>query len=190
MWTIQIFCGSYPPLGRIKVKFLPCFSFFFLHLWFLGFYICDLFSFLHLWPKVFYIYDSVFFYICDISFTYDVEFLHVAFLFFTNVAVVTFVAVFTFKVLTYALSSTGKIFITDLFQNFIFFTEGSCEYVKKDHVLLNISTVTGKWLRQFVFNSNWSLVDFYTPRMSIKRTFRLLLYYRSHANKHERLCNW
>ena len=33
-------------------------------------------------------------------FTYDVEFLHLAFLFFTNVAVVTFVTVFTFKVLT------------------------------------------------------------------------------------------
>ena len=99
IWTIQRSCGSYPPLGRIKVKFLPCFSFF-LHLWFLGFYICDLFSFLHLWPKVFYVCDSVFFLICDIFFTYDVEFLHLAFLFFTNVAVVTFVTVFTFKVLT------------------------------------------------------------------------------------------
>ena len=83
--------------------FLLCFSFF-LHLWFFGFYICDLFSFLHLCPKVFYICDSVFFHICDIFFTYDVEFLHLAFLFFTYVAVVTFVTVFTFKVLTTALS--------------------------------------------------------------------------------------
>ena len=74
--------------------------FFFLYLWFLGFYIWDLFSFLHLWPKVFYICDSIFFHICDIFFTYDVEFLHLAFLFFTNVAVVTFVTVFRFKVLT------------------------------------------------------------------------------------------
>ena len=38
-----------------------------------------------------------FFHICD---TYDVEFLHLAFLFFTIVAIVTFVTVFTFKVLT------------------------------------------------------------------------------------------
>ena len=57
-----------------------------------------------------------------------------------------------------ALSSIGKIFIIDLFQNFIFFSEGSCEYVKYDHVLLNvllnISTVTGNWLRKFVFNFN------------------------------------
>ena len=59
----------------------------------------------------FYIYDrkyftfvTVFFHICDICFTYDVEFLHLAFLFFTNVAVVTFVTVFTFKVLTMRLS--------------------------------------------------------------------------------------
>ena len=76
------------------------FSLFFSHLWFLGFYICDLFSFLHLCPKLFYICDSVFFHICVIVFTYDVEFLHLAFLFFTYVAVVTFVTVFTFKVLT------------------------------------------------------------------------------------------
>ena len=26
-----------------------------------------------------------------------------------------------------------------------------------DHVLLNISTVTGKWFRKFVFNFDWSL---------------------------------
>ena len=72
------------------------------------FYICGFwdftfvtfFSFLHLCLKVFYICDSVFFRICDIFFTYDVEFLHLAFLFFTYVAVVTFVTVFTFKVLT------------------------------------------------------------------------------------------
>ena len=40
------------------------------------------------------------------------------------------------------------------FQNFIFFPEGSPEYVMTDHGLLNISTVTGKWFRKFVFNFN------------------------------------
>ena len=44
-----------------------------------------------------------FFHICDISFTYDVEFLHLPFLFFTHVAVVTFVTLFTFKVPTVGL---------------------------------------------------------------------------------------
>ena len=39
--------------------------------------------------------------------------------------------VFCFR---HALSSIGKIFIIDLFQNFIFFSEGSYEYVKNDHV--------------------------------------------------------
>ena len=53
-----------------------------------------------------------------------------------------------------ALSSIGKIFIIDFSQNFIFFTEGSCEDVMNDHVLLNISTVTGKWFRKFEFNFN------------------------------------
>ena len=53
-----------------------------------------------------------------------------------------------------ALCSTAKIFTIDFFQTFIFFTEGSCEYVKNDHVLLNIATVTGKWFRKFVFNFN------------------------------------
>ena len=33
-----------------------------------------------------------------------------------------------------ALSSIKKIFTIDLFQNFIFFTEGSCEYVKNEHI--------------------------------------------------------
>ena len=42
-----------------------------------------------------------------------------------------------------ALSSIGKIFIIDIFQNLIFFTEGSCEYVMNDHILLNMSAVTG-----------------------------------------------
>ena len=41
----------------------------------------------------------------------------------------------------------------NFFQNFIFFTEGFCKYVTNDHVLLNISTVTGKWFRKFVFKS-------------------------------------
>ena len=45
-----------------------------------------------------------------------------------------------------------KIFIIDFSQNFIFFTEGSCEDVMHDRVLLNISTVTGEWFRKFVFN--------------------------------------
>ena len=53
-----------------------------------------------------------------------------------------------------ALSPTGKIFIIDFSQHFIFFTEGSCEDVMNDHVLLNISTVTGKWFRKFVLNFN------------------------------------
>ena len=57
-----------------------------------------------------------------------------------------------------ALSSIGKFFIIDLFQNFIFFTEGSCEYVKNDHILLNISTVTGKWFRKWLFNFNLTRV--------------------------------
>ena len=59
-----------------------------------------------------------------------------------------------------ALSLIGKIFIIDFFQTFIFFTEGSCEYVKNDHVLLNISTVTGKWFRKFVFDFNLTGVKF------------------------------
>ena len=53
-----------------------------------------------------------------------------------------------------ALSPIGKIFIIDFSQHFIFFTEGCCENVMNDHVLLNISTVTGKWFRKFVFNFN------------------------------------
>ena len=53
-----------------------------------------------------------------------------------------------------ALPSIGKIFVIDFFPIFRFFTEGSCEYVKNDHVLLNISAVTGKWFRKFVFDFN------------------------------------
>ena len=53
-----------------------------------------------------------------------------------------------------ALSSIEKIFTIDFSQNFIFFTERSCEDVMNDHVLLNISTVTGKWFRKFLFNFN------------------------------------
>ena len=41
----------------------------------------------------------------------------------------------------------------------MFFTEGSCEYVMNDHVLLYISTVTGKWFRKFVFNFNLTGVE-------------------------------
>ena len=50
--------------------------------------------------------------------------------------------------------------LTFLKLNFIFFTEGSCEDVMHDRVLLNISTVTGEWFRKFVFNFkiDWSLI--------------------------------
>ena len=92
IWTIQKSYGSYPPLSRIKVIFFPFFFFFFFDFFFFFFfifYICDLFSFLHLWPKVFYICDCIFFFTFVTFFTYDVEFLHLAFLVFTYVAVVT-----------------------------------------------------------------------------------------------------
>ena len=59
-----------------------------------------------------------------------------------------------FSILKNVLSSIGKIFNIDFFQNFIFFTERSREYVKSDHIFLNKSTVTGKWFRKFVFNFN------------------------------------
>ena len=39
-----------------------------------------------------------------------------------------------FSVLEMHCLQLKKIFIIDLFQNFIFFNEGSCEYVKNDHV--------------------------------------------------------
>ena len=103
IWTIQKSCGSYPPLGRFKVKFLSCFpSFFFF------FYICGFWDFTFVTFFRFYIYDRkyftfvtlYFFTFVTFFFTYDVEFLHLTFLFFTKVAVVTFVTVFTFKVLT------------------------------------------------------------------------------------------
>ena len=58
---------------------------------FFSFYICN---------RRYFTFVTVFFHICDIFITYDVEFLHLAFLFFTYVAVVTFVTVFTFKVPT------------------------------------------------------------------------------------------
>ena len=59
-----------------------------------------------------------------------------------------------FSTLEMHMSSIGKIFIIECFQNFTFFTEGSYEYVMNDHVLLNISTITGKWFRKFVLNLN------------------------------------
>ena len=40
----------------------------------------------------------------------------------------------------------------------ILFPEGSCEYVMKDHGLLNISAIAGKWFRKFEFKLEWSLV--------------------------------
>ena len=62
-----------------------------------------------------------------------------------------------------ALSSIRKIFIIDLFQNFIFFTEGSCEYVKNDHVLLNTLAIIGKWT---------ATSEFGTYRLCEQRRFR------------------
>ena len=47
-------------------------------------------------------------------------------------------------------SVNRKLFIIDFFQNFIIFTEGSCENVMNDHVLLNISPVTQKWFRKLI----------------------------------------
>ena len=101
IWTIQKSCGSYPPLGRIKVKFLPCFSFL-LHLWFLGFfYLWPFFVFTFMTESILHLWLSIFFTFVTFFFTYDVEFLHFGVVFFfIYVAVVTFVTVFTFEVLT------------------------------------------------------------------------------------------
>ena len=114
IWTIQKCCGSYPPLSRIKVKFLPCFFFccccccccFFFCFVFFTFVV---FLILHLWPffvftfmteSILHLWLCIFSHLWHFFFTYDLEVLHLAFLFFTNVTVVTFVTVFTFKVLT------------------------------------------------------------------------------------------
>ena len=56
--------------------------------------------------------------------------------------------------LPFALSSIGKNCIIEFCLKFVFFSEGPCEYVMNDHVLLNISTVTGKCFRIFLFNFN------------------------------------
>ena len=59
-----------------------------------------------------------------------------------------------FSILQIHCHQQEKSFIIDFSQNFIFFTGGPCEDVMNDHVLLNISTITGKWFRKLVFNFN------------------------------------
>ena len=115
--------------SHIKVKFLPCFSFF---------YICGFWDFtfvtffrFYIYVRKYFTFVTVFFHICDIFFTYDVEFLHLAFLFFTYVAVVTFVIVFTFKVPTGLFSALGLL-LAGHFSRWIFKWATSRQYQQND----------------------------------------------------------
>ena len=47
-----------------------------------------------------------------------------------------------------------KILVLDFFRNFIFFTEGSCEWIMNDQAVLMISIMTEKWFRKILFIFN------------------------------------